>query len=198
MSTKINRKQEILEAALACFNEHGVEGTTIDLIRERSGTSVGSLYHHFGNKEAIAVALHETALQHHQAHVAALLKPGAGAAATVRALVTGYIDSVSENPALSRFLMQSRGFMVRTADAAMTESIERDLLASGFRSWLEPLLAQGAIRPFPMECYLPLILGPAQEYAWSWLAGRSARHIKEFRDLFADAAWNAVRPDQAG
>lgn len=48
-----SRKDEILQAALACFSEHGVDATTIEMIRDRSGASIGSLYHHFGNKERI-------------------------------------------------------------------------------------------------------------------------------------------------
>jgi len=32
-----SRKQEILQAALACFTEFGVEATTIEMIRDRSG-----------------------------------------------------------------------------------------------------------------------------------------------------------------
>ena len=52
-----SRKQEILQAALACFTEFGVEATTIEMIRDRSGASIGSLYHHFGNRERIIAAL---------------------------------------------------------------------------------------------------------------------------------------------
>ena len=37
-----SRKQEILQAALACFTEFGVEATTIEMIRDRSGASIGS------------------------------------------------------------------------------------------------------------------------------------------------------------
>ena len=34
-----SRKDEILQAALACFTEHGVDVTTIEMIRDRSGAS---------------------------------------------------------------------------------------------------------------------------------------------------------------
>lgn len=48
------RRATILKAALGCFIGQGVEATTIDDIRRASGSSIGSLYHHFGNKEGIA------------------------------------------------------------------------------------------------------------------------------------------------
>ena len=41
--TRRSRKDEILQAALACFTEVGVDGTTIEMIRDRSEASIGSL-----------------------------------------------------------------------------------------------------------------------------------------------------------
>ena len=52
-----NRRRTILAAALACFAEHGYEATTLGQIRERSGASVGSIYHLFASKEEIAGAV---------------------------------------------------------------------------------------------------------------------------------------------
>jgi AcrR family transcriptional regulator len=45
-----DRKQEILDAALRGFAEKGLAGTTVEEVRRRSGASVGSIYHHFGDK----------------------------------------------------------------------------------------------------------------------------------------------------
>ncbi len=42
-----------LEAALELFSSHGYGATSMRQISERSGLSVGNLYHHFGSKEAI-------------------------------------------------------------------------------------------------------------------------------------------------
>mgnify|MGYP006202907829 CR=1 FL=1 len=51
-------KRDIFRKALRLFNEQGIEATTIEMIRDRSGASIGSLYHHFGNKERIIGALY--------------------------------------------------------------------------------------------------------------------------------------------
>ena len=55
-------KRHILHGALACFNEQGLEPTTIDQIRVRCDTSVGNIYHHFGNKDGLIAALFFCAL----------------------------------------------------------------------------------------------------------------------------------------
>lgn len=43
----------LLEAALALFSHQGYRGTSVRDIAERAGTSTGSVYHHFRDKEAI-------------------------------------------------------------------------------------------------------------------------------------------------
>ena len=52
-----DRKQQIMMAALHCFNEQGVEATAMAAICQRAEASVGSIYHHFGSKEGIVQAL---------------------------------------------------------------------------------------------------------------------------------------------
>jgi AcrR family transcriptional regulator len=51
------RVEAILDAAEAVFGEMGVEAGTTNAIAERAGSSVGSLYHFFPNKDAILQAL---------------------------------------------------------------------------------------------------------------------------------------------
>ena len=51
------RVDAILDAAELVISEMGVEAATTNAIAERAGSSVGSLYHFFPNKDAIIVAL---------------------------------------------------------------------------------------------------------------------------------------------
>lgn len=51
------RVAQILDAAAQVFVEHGVGGATMQLIAERAGASVGSLYHFFPNKLAVLESL---------------------------------------------------------------------------------------------------------------------------------------------
>jgi AcrR family transcriptional regulator len=45
--------RKVLKAALSLFSRQGFRATSMRQIARRSGLSVGNLYHHFGNKEAI-------------------------------------------------------------------------------------------------------------------------------------------------
>lgn len=52
-------RQALLDAARVVFSEHGYADAGIAEIVERSGISVGSLYHHYGGKAGLYLALWE-------------------------------------------------------------------------------------------------------------------------------------------
>ncbi|QPK80213.1 TetR/AcrR family transcriptional regulator [Corynebacterium lizhenjunii] len=51
------RRQEILVGARRCFAQHGYEGATVRLLEEATGKSRGAIFHHFGDKESLFLAL---------------------------------------------------------------------------------------------------------------------------------------------
>ena len=51
-------RQQVLDAVLTLFSERGYFATTVQDISSESGVSVGSIYHHFGDKEGIARSLY--------------------------------------------------------------------------------------------------------------------------------------------
>lgn len=52
-------REALLAAALATFTDHGYGNASVAEIVERSGASVGSLYHHFGGKSGLYLTLWE-------------------------------------------------------------------------------------------------------------------------------------------
>ncbi len=52
-----NTKSKIVSAAWSLFYDNGYEATTIDEIIKKSGTSKGSFYHYFENKDALIGSL---------------------------------------------------------------------------------------------------------------------------------------------
>jgi AcrR family transcriptional regulator len=188
-----SRKQEILDAALACFNENGIEATTIEMIRERSQASVGSMYHHFGSKDSIAAALYSDALEEHREYQQQLLAEADNAEAGVKALAHAYIDWVSAYPEKARFVLYNRGVLAKAGMAGELQERTRLHLAD-LLAWFKPYIDHGELKKLPLECYSSLITGPAHDYARLWLSGRAKADIKTYRDIFAEAAWNAVKP----
>jgi len=50
-------KDKVLETALNLFSEKGYFNTSIHDICRSAGVSIGAIYHHFENKEALAKSL---------------------------------------------------------------------------------------------------------------------------------------------
>ncbi|HYD80102.1 MAG TPA: TetR/AcrR family transcriptional regulator [Paucimonas sp.] len=190
---KKGRKQEILDAALHCFTENGIEATTIEMIRERSGASVGSMYHHFGSKESIAVALYADALDEYGEYQMALLARARDAEEGIKAIVHAYVDWISANPEKARFVLYSRGALAKSDAAGELASRTKNHVPEVVH-WFKPYIESGRLKNLPREIYPSLITGPAHDYARLWLSGRAKTDLKEYRELFAEAAWNAVKP----
>src|ERR1700683_5666728 len=69
-------QRALLDAAREVFVEQGFADASIAEVVQRAGSSVGSLYHHFGGKSELFVALWQ---EHQQAHEQAASKAGAEA-----------------------------------------------------------------------------------------------------------------------
>ena len=188
-----NRKQEILDAALACFTENGIEASTIEMIRERSQASVGSMYHHFGSKEIIAATLYVEALGEHHDYQRMLLEKARSAEDGVKAITYAYIDWVSASPEKARFVLHNRGVLAKTGKAAELKERTRKQYAEVI-AWFQPHLERNEMKKLPLEVFGSLITGPAHDYARLWLSGRAKTDIKAYREIFAEAAWNSVKP----
>ena len=51
-------RDRILKEARACFAAYGYEGTSTRMIAERAGLATAALYHHFGKKPDLMIAVH--------------------------------------------------------------------------------------------------------------------------------------------
>lgn len=194
---KPNRKDSILDAALACITEVGADATTIEMIRERSGASIGSLYHHFGNKERILASLYFEGLRRYAERLDANLAAAAQATECISALVTSYIDWVVENPDWARFILHSRGRIEAGEMGEQLRTSNREHYVR-LQTRLQTYREQGCFRDLPPECFASIVIGPAHDMARNWLAGRLSKNLVEYRDMLAETAWLAVRatPDQ--
>lgn len=185
------RRSAILHAALTEFNENGVAGASIEEIRRRSGASVGSIYHHFSSKEGIAASLYLDGLRDYQQGFVAQLDVAVSIRAGVEHGVRYHVEWIVGHRELARFLLLGRDPGV----VAETEQPLRELNRTFFGAvsdWMAPAVARGELRELPSELLTALWLGPSQELARMWLAGRSRTWPTEAIPVLAAAAWNSL------
>jgi AcrR family transcriptional regulator len=180
------RKQEILDAALRAFTDKGYAAATVADVRELSGASTGSIYHHFGDKEGLAAALYVEALRDYQRGFLEVLRRETDPERGVKALVRHHLRWVAGHPDLARFLLAGRPPGV----AEQLEGMNREVFAAA-ASWLE----DRGLRPLARDVFYAVLIGPAQEFCRHWLAGRTRTSIRTAERALAEAAWRALRDE---
>lgn len=189
-------KRAILREALTCFNAHGIEASTIDMVRSAVDTSVGAIYHHFGNKEGLVAALFFAALDDQAAQREAGLQGAESAEDGVRALVRSYVDWVTAEPEWARFQFQAR-FQVASGPHGEALAQRNRTRNHSLLGWFASPERRAALRKLPPELVASLVIGPAESYCRAWLSGRVQGNPQLHRDALADAAWRAVGRDEA-
>lgn len=186
-----DRRQQILDAALAAFLAQGYAGASIADIRARSGASTGSIYHFFGGKAEIALALLDQAILVWSEMTAT--RSGASVSSlsaerSIRASIEALALWGGGNPALFRFFDEvlARG----GADPALAPFTQR--LARGqaeaarlYGRWV----AAGEVRPLDWHLAHALMVGPTYAYLRGARSGVDPHAIA----ALSDAAWAAVR-----
>jgi AcrR family transcriptional regulator len=185
------RRREIIHAALGCFTEKSITGTSIEDICRRSGASVGSLYHHFISKERLASAVYLEGIRDYQSGLVRELERHEQAADGVRAVVRFHLKWVEKNPDWARFLFQQRHAMFMADSEDEFAHLNEDFIAR-MSAWFRKHIAAGEVRRLSPDLYPALLLGPSQEYARIYLTGTPATPIREAAAVLADAAWTAL------
>ena len=183
-----DRRRAILDAALACFLEHGYRATSIAQIRQKSGASTGSIYHFFSGKGAIAEALFRQAIAGWSAFAPS---PTASAEAQIKASVAGLVIWGLAHPDQSRLLDELRNL------APLDDELQdlRAFLASGHdtaAAAFSDMQAKGEVQKLPFLIAHALMLGPAYSYLRT-ATPTPADAAKRIAAVFAEAAWQSVK-----
>ncbi len=184
------RRSEILAAALSCFVEVGFEATTIEMIRERSGASVGSLYHHFGDKSGVAAALAVGGIAQYQQGLLEILAGDGSPADAVGAMVRHHVSWIREHAAWALFLFSQ--FRAATHGARdEVEALNRRLFGE-LDEWIGRHAATGRLTSLPPKVFLAVVLGPIHELAKGFVRQGDDSELAALTDQLASAATRAT------
>lgn len=186
------RPQAILAAALDCFNQYGIEGTTIDMIRQQSNASVGSIYHHFGSKEDIAAALFIEGMRQFGQLLRDRVNQAQSAEQGIKAIVYANIEWISQNPTWASYCFHHRG-AVKHGSAAEIFSADSKAFHQFLQTWFSPYVLSNDIKLLAPPLMSALVIGATHDYARHWLAGRTKVALQDYADILAEAAWLSVK-----
>lgn len=187
-------RRAVLMHALPCFNARGIEAATIEELRQCSGQSVGTIYHHFGSKEGVAAALFFAGFDDQSRAIAERTAAAPDARAVVAELVAAYVGWVAALPELAAFLFMARETVAQGPHGeALRERLEARYAPIDAR--LAEGVHAGLIAALPAELIPALVLGGAESYCRAWLAGRREAQPTAYAGLLAEAAWRGIAAD---
>ena len=148
MTTATGTRERLIESALHRFAGDGVLATTLEDVRGDAGASVGAVYHHFPDKQALLDAARERALATFQTDFAAELERHAGAEEGIKAMVRFLIRWCFRNPDAANLLLAGR--------PRRAEALNRDFFDRVQRWWTPtcPLRRRSRPRLPPRLCDL--------------------------------------------
>ena len=185
-------KREILARSLACFNDQGIEATTIETIKSACETSVGAIYHHFGNKDGLIAALFFCALDDQAQLLKTRLSEAHDQRSGVHAMVFSYLDWVTAEPELARFLFQARPFVAKGPHSSVLAERNRARNQT-LLVWFSQVDDDSTLARCSLDLLPSLIVGPSESYCRAWLAGRARATPQTHRRALAEAAWGSIR-----
>lgn len=189
-------RQQILEAAVECFEELGYDETTTAEIARRAGIAVGTFYGYFKDKRSILLELLEGTVKEIADYVIRSLDPEvwrhADARASVRSLIDALFHTRTFNPGMQRILWERYFKDPEFRDAV--QAIEQRVRAATV-TLLEALEADGRLRihDFPTAAF---VIYTAVEWTASRLMlGGAAAEIDAAVEATSDMVSRFLFPD---
>lgn len=186
----------ILRAAMRSFVSDGVLATRVEDIRREAGVSVGALYHHFPDKQALHAEAFVRALADYQAGFIEALQESEDAESGVKGAVRHHLGWVAANRDAAALLLGERP---SGPGAGQRLAEQNRAFFKAMLNWWRIHAGYGSLREFDPALLYALWLGPAHEYCRHWLAGRKSKlpgavaEPDAVADELADGAWATLR-----
>ena len=89
-------QESLLEAAAILFAEKGADATSVADVAQRAGCSVGSVYHHFRDKQTLRYAVFERAVAESSDAIQRAVDPSRWTGASIEDVLRGYLEYTLE------------------------------------------------------------------------------------------------------
>ena len=197
---RLTVEERIVKAATRNFVRDGVLSARLEDIRRDAGVSVGAVYHHFPDKQALHAEAFLRALADYQAGFVEALQESEDAEAGVKGAVRYHLRWIAGNRDAAALLLGERPSGPRAE--RLTEQ-NRAFFTAVLR-WWRIHAGYGTLRELDPGLLHALWLGPAYEYCRHWLAGRNSKlpgtpaRPDAVADELADAAWAVLKRGDGG
>ncbi len=171
-------RQDLLDAALTIFSQTGYTAARLEDIAEAAGVTRGAIYHHFGSKSELFLALLEEATAVGNSAIDRAVSEG-GTFVEILSRILVYTFNLVED---DRRFSEVMALQLTTPDVealAQRRYDEAQELVQSISGFFRVIIEQGELRPgLNPEIAARAFLGYQNGLAMLWLANRQAFSIK--------------------
>jgi AcrR family transcriptional regulator len=150
-----DRRESILEAALACFVERGFHGTAIPRIAAEARIAPGTIYHYFDSKEAMVNALYRKWKTEVAQRVFAAFPPDAPPRQQVAAVWDQMVAFALAHPAAFAFIELHNHSSYLDDESRNVDRTLKDFASAMIRRAQD----QGVVKSLPAPVLMELVFG---------------------------------------
>jgi TetR/AcrR family transcriptional regulator, repressor of fatR-cypB operon len=193
-NTTIHPRDRILNAALQLFVEQGYFNTNVPKISTLSKCSVGSIYHHFINKEEIAYSLYHDGIQQFRSALecSILNVESDPLENTIRSVVIAFLTFAEEHKELSQYLWLARHNEFLEGKVAVPTKVGFDHLGRKLTKSIKKAIRNNEIPPVKADILWSIVFGIPLSFVRDWLEGYTRSTPKEVSEILANACWAAL------
>lgn len=185
-------KDRILQASLELFVGQGYFNTNVPDISKKSKCSVGSIYHHFLNKEEIASCLYFSGISQFRAALDASISDKKNLEENIKNLVSTFLEFSEDHILLSQYLWLARHNEFLTGKIGHPTTVGFDSLGRKLTKSIKDGIRKKSIPLIRADIMWSIIFGIPLSYVRDWLDGYSTRSPKEVAPILANACWEAL------
>lgn len=186
-------RERILQAALELFVEQGYFNTNVPDISKRSRCSVGSIYHHFLNKEEIASRLYEQGIKQFRDALSGAIDAERSLEQNITSIVVTFLTFAEEHLLLSRYLWLARHNEYLSADVRHPTVVGLDELGRKLTKAVKNGMRSGEIPPMKAEVFWSIVFGLPLSFMRDWLDGYTKTSPREIAPTLARGSWAALQ-----
>lgn len=186
-------RQRILDASLELFVKQGYFNTNVPDISRLSRCSVGSIYHHFLNKEEIAAQLYKDGIELFREALSKDFDSSAELRTIVKSVVVAFLKFSEEHSLLARYIWLARHSEFLSKKILRPTVVGFDRLGRILTHAIKRGIRSGEIAPYKAEIIWSIVFGIPLSFMTDWLDNYTKQTPSEVADVIADAVWQALQ-----
>jgi AcrR family transcriptional regulator len=191
MASERTTRDRLLDAVVDRVADAGAGAVSIADVRAQVGVSVGAIYHHFADRQALLDAAWLRCLASHQAALLGAIDAADDARAGIVGGATAYLEWHGRHRAEALMLREPGPSRDRAEAWKARAALNRPFFGS-LLGWWSTHADAGELRPLSPVLIHALWLGPARDLCDLWLQGAFSGAVEDHADEIGAAAWRAV------